>query len=80
MVSEKITSAALSTRLDLRGVNNPANLLPLLIEVKRLLVVEALRRAGGSRVRAAALLGISVDSLKHYMQTFDLYGRPVLSA
>jgi len=43
------------------------------MNVKRLLVVEALRRAGGSRKRAAELLGISADSLKHYMQIFDLY-------
>jgi PAS domain S-box-containing protein len=43
------------------------------MNVKRLLVVEALRRAGGSRKRAAELLGISPDSLKHYMQIFDLY-------
>ena len=43
------------------------------MNVKRLLVVEALRRVGGSRKRAAELLGISPDSLKHYMQIFDLY-------
>ncbi|MGO9568662.1 MAG: helix-turn-helix domain-containing protein [Desulfomonilaceae bacterium] len=43
------------------------------MNVKRLLVVEALRRAEGSRKRAAELLGISPDSLKHYMQIFDLY-------
>lgn len=40
--------------------------------VKRLLVIEALRRSGGSRKRAADLLGISADSLKHYIQIFDL--------
>lgn len=43
------------------------------MHVKRLLVVEALRRAGGRRVRAAVLLGISPDSLRHYMQIFGLY-------
>lgn len=43
------------------------------MNVKRALVVEALRRTGGSRKRAADLLGISPDSLKHYMQIFDLY-------
>lgn len=43
------------------------------MNVKRLLVMEALRRTGGSRKRAAELLGISPDSLKHYMQIFDLY-------
>jgi DNA-binding NtrC family response regulator len=43
------------------------------MNLKRLLVVEALRRAGGSRKRAADLLGISPDSLKHYMQVFELY-------
>jgi two-component system, NtrC family, response regulator AtoC len=44
------------------------------MNVKRLLVIEALRRSGGSRKRAADLLGISPDSLKHYIQIFDLSG------
>ena len=43
------------------------------MNVKRVLVAEALRRAAGSRKRAADLLGISPDSLRHYMQIFDLY-------
>jgi PAS domain S-box-containing protein len=43
------------------------------MNLKRALVVEALHRTGGSRKRAADLLGISPDSLKHYMQIFDLY-------
>jgi two-component system, NtrC family, response regulator AtoC len=43
------------------------------MDLKRSLVLEALRRVGGSRKRAAELLGISPDSLKHYMQIFDLY-------
>ena len=42
--------------------------------VKRRLVVEALRRSNGNRNRTARLLGISIDSLKHYMRVFDLYG------
>jgi two-component system, NtrC family, response regulator AtoC len=42
--------------------------------VKRSLVAEALRRSNGARNRAARLLGISIDSLKHYMRVFDLYG------
>lgn len=44
------------------------------MDVKKSLVVEALRRTQGGRKRAADLLGISVDSLKHYMRIFDLYG------
>lgn len=43
------------------------------MDVKRHLVTEALRRTGGSRKRAAELLGISPDSLKHYLQIFDLH-------
>ena len=43
------------------------------MNLKRHLVVEALRRARGSRKQAAELLGISPDSLKHYMQIFDLF-------
>jgi PAS domain S-box-containing protein len=43
------------------------------MNLKRHLVVEALRRSNGSRKEAAALLGISPDSLKHYMQIFDLF-------
>jgi PAS domain S-box-containing protein len=38
-------------------------------DLKRFLVNEALRRSGGSRQGAAALLGISRYSLKHYMKT-----------
>ena len=41
--------------------------------VKKLLVSEALHRSGGRRKRAADLLGISSDSLRHYMQIFDLF-------
>ncbi len=43
------------------------------MNLKRELVVEALRRSHGSRKHAAALLGISPDSLKHYMHIFDLF-------
>jgi PAS domain S-box-containing protein len=43
------------------------------MNLKRHLVIEALRRTHGSRKRAAALLGISPDSLKHYMHIFDLF-------
>jgi two-component system, NtrC family, response regulator AtoC len=42
-------------------------------DLKRRLVIEALSRTGGRRKRAAELLGITADALKHYMQTFDLY-------
>jgi transcriptional regulator with PAS, ATPase and Fis domain len=42
--------------------------------VKRRLVMEALRRSNGNRNRTARLLGISIDSLKHYMRVFELYG------
>lgn len=41
--------------------------------LKRLLVTEALNRTGGRRKKAAELLGITPDALKHYMQIFDLY-------
>lgn len=44
-------------------------------DFKRSLIEEALRRTGGKRKRAAEMLGISPDALKHYMQIFDLYGR-----
>jgi two-component system response regulator AtoC len=50
------------------------------MKLKRQLVVEALHRSGGGRKRAAELLGISADSLKHYMQVFDLYPTLPLSA
>jgi DNA-binding NtrC family response regulator len=43
------------------------------MNLKRHLVVEALRRSHGSRKQAAALLGISPDSLKYYMHIFDLF-------
>jgi DNA-binding NtrC family response regulator len=43
------------------------------MNLKRHLVAEALRRSHGSRKQAAALLGISPDSLKHYMHIFDLF-------
>jgi PAS domain S-box-containing protein len=44
------------------------------MDLKKSLVVEALRRSNGSRKKSAELLGISIDSLKHYMRIFDLYG------
>jgi len=46
----------------------------VVLGVKRRLVVEALERTGGKRKRAAALLGLTADALKHYMKIFDLYG------
>jgi two-component system, NtrC family, response regulator AtoC len=42
-------------------------------DLKKQLVKEALTRTSGRRKRAAELLGITPDALKHYMQTFDLY-------
>jgi PAS domain S-box-containing protein len=42
-------------------------------DLKKRLVIEALARTGGRRKRAAELLGLTADALKHYMQTFDLY-------
>jgi transcriptional regulator with PAS, ATPase and Fis domain len=50
------------------------------MNLKRHLVVEALRRSQGSRKQAAALLGISPDSLKHYMHIFDLFNMTHLQA
>jgi two-component system response regulator AtoC len=44
-------------------------------DFKRNLIEEALKRTKGRRKRAAEMLGISPDALKHYMQSFDLYGR-----
>jgi two-component system, NtrC family, response regulator AtoC len=41
-------------------------------DLKRSLVVEALRRSRGRRQVAARLLGISRDSLKHYMRTLEI--------
>jgi len=41
-------------------------------DLKRSLVVEALRRSRGRRQAAARLLGISRDSLKHYMRTLGI--------
>ncbi|MGB6063473.1 MAG: sigma 54-interacting transcriptional regulator [Desulfomonilaceae bacterium] len=41
-------------------------------DLKRSLVVEALRRTRGKRQAAARLLGISRDSLKHYLKTLDI--------
>jgi two-component system, NtrC family, response regulator AtoC len=41
-------------------------------DLKRSLVVEALRRSRGRRQAAARLLGISRDSLKHYMKALGL--------
>lgn len=41
-------------------------------ELKRSMVSEALRRAGGSPSAAARLLGISRNSLNHYISTLDI--------
>lgn len=42
------------------------------VELKRSLVVEALRRTGGNRVAAAALLDISRNSMNHYLRTLGI--------
>lgn len=41
-------------------------------DLKRAMVVEALRRSGGSRMGAAALLGISRNSLNHYLKSLEI--------
>jgi DNA-binding NtrC family response regulator len=41
-------------------------------ELKHALVVEALRRSGGSRLGAARLLKISRNSLSHYLKALDI--------
>lgn len=43
-------------------------------DLKRRLLVEALHRANGRRNKAAALLGLTADALKHYMKSLGLYG------
>jgi len=44
----------------------------LAVDLKRSLVVEALRRTGGNRVAAASLLDISRNSLNHYIRTLGI--------
>ncbi|MEW6111228.1 MAG: sigma 54-interacting transcriptional regulator [Thermodesulfobacteriota bacterium] len=41
-------------------------------DLKRALVIEALRRTGGNRVAAAALLDISRNSLNHYIRALEI--------
>lgn len=41
-------------------------------DLKRALVEEALRRSGGNTVRAAKLLGISRNSLNHYISSLEI--------
>lgn len=50
------------------------NLYDISSEVKRRIVVEALRRAGGKRQRAAEILGITRYALKRQMATLGLAG------
>jgi DNA-binding NtrC family response regulator len=45
-----------------------------LAQVERTLIVEALKAAGGSRRRAAALLDISVETLRYRMEKYGLTG------
>jgi len=42
------------------------------IDLKRSLVIEALRRTGGNRVAAAVLLDISRNSMNHYLRTLGI--------
>jgi DNA-binding NtrC family response regulator len=41
-------------------------------DLKRSLVLEALHRADGNRVAAARLLGISRNSLNHYLKALEV--------
>jgi DNA-binding NtrC family response regulator len=41
-------------------------------DLKRALVEEALRRAGGNTVKASQLLGISRNSLNHYVASLEV--------
>jgi PAS domain S-box-containing protein len=50
---------------------NDSSLNEMAQELKRFMINEALRRSGGSKVGAAKLLGISRDSLKHYMKALN---------
>ena len=40
--------------------------------IEREYIAEALRRAGGVKVRAAELLGMSFRSFRYYMKKYDL--------
>ncbi len=55
------------------GFPKNENINDVAMNLKRLLVVEALDRAKGSRKGAAELLGVGIDSIKHYIKIFDLH-------
>jgi two-component system, NtrC family, response regulator AtoC len=46
----------------------------VLYQTKHFLVTEALKKSGGSIKGAAALLGVSRESLKHHMRSLGIYG------
>jgi transcriptional regulator with PAS, ATPase and Fis domain len=45
--------------------------------MKRFLVKEALRQSNGSKTKAGGILGISRDSLKHYIKTLEIEDKKV---
>jgi DNA-binding NtrC family response regulator len=47
-----------------------------LAEIERILIVEALRAAGGNRRRAAELLDISLETLRYRLEKYGIETEP----
>jgi two-component system response regulator FlrC len=73
-----LRAAHLALEVNALALEPPAAAAPgALRENERRLILDALSQAGGNRTRAAALLGMSLRTLRHRLREYRMHGEPV---